>query len=101
MTTSYGSDIEITLRGQQILVDEIQLNAPEFDVGIMGWSIDGWKLFDLDGKELDWDLTEEETKQVDDQLLAALKDYNGPDYDEFDDIEGYDPDFDSESGDGL
>lgn len=96
MTISYGSDVEISLRGQKVLVDEIQLNAPEFDVGIMGWSIDGWKLFSAEtGDELDWDLTEEETAAVDDQLLKALKDWNGPEYEEpLSDFEPFGSDFD-------
>lgn len=96
MSIPWGNNIVLTLRGQEVFIDEVQLQAPEPDVGLMGWSLDGWKIFDASdesaGNELDWELTVEENNQIVNALVEALKDYNGPDYgddfDDFDDLGG-------------
>jgi hypothetical protein len=73
--------IEIELREQIVVLDDIKISPAEPDVGIMGSYIDGYSIKDIHGVPLDWDLTKEEEELVSDKLQVAIDSYDEPDDD--------------------
>ena len=50
---------DVRLRDQLVLVDAT-LSPPDTSVGIMGWTIDDYELHDQDGREVAWELSDQE-----------------------------------------
>ena len=50
---------ELRLRDQLIMAD-VTLDPPDASVGIMGWAIDDYTLHDQDGREVAWELSDQE-----------------------------------------
>lgn len=67
------SSFFVTLRGQEIKV-EGSMGRAEPDVGIMSSYLDDFEIYNLDGQELDWDLTDEEVDTINDAANAAEDD---------------------------
>lgn len=55
--------IQITLRGQEVIVDLV-LHAPERDVGLMGPWFEDEEVFSEDGEPLNWELSEKELQLI-------------------------------------
>lgn len=77
--------IFLTLRGQEIVIDDIVMGAAEPDVGIMTRYLDEWTLKDSDGEELDWELTDEEVEAISQAVLKADDGDDDSDDDDWDD----------------
>lgn len=60
-------EFDVTLREQEVTC-YLTVNAPEPDVGIMGWQIDEVTLRDSTGNLLDWELTDEELDKLYDEM---------------------------------
>lgn len=56
-----ASDIEfqMELRGQQVIIFDIQWESAEPDIGIMTPYLGGWNIKDLQGNILEWDMDDE------------------------------------------
>ena len=50
---------DLRLRDQLIMAD-VTLDPPDTSVGIMGWTIDDYTLHDQDGREVAWELSDQE-----------------------------------------
>lgn len=57
------SRISVKLRGQEVDVDLV-INGPDDEVGLLGPWWEDEILFDQDGNQLRWDLTESEIEQI-------------------------------------
>lgn len=62
---------KINLRGVLWAITDISICPAEPDVGIMSAYPEGWRLVDDQGKEADWEPTEEEIDLINNEVMDA------------------------------
>ena len=65
--------VKFDMKLREVLVSISAIfTPPDRDAGIMNWSLDDFDLRDMNSNLIDWELTEEETAQLEEVAYAAF-----------------------------
>ena len=67
--------IDIVLRGMDVIVTDILIGRADPDVGVMADYIEEYTIRDSEERVLEWILTEEEWRYVDEVIYSHLNNY--------------------------